>query len=116
MNLFDKHSNGGARFQRWLKFHRENPQVWELFRGFAVEARAARERFSARMIVHRIRWYTAVETTDEDYKINDHVSPYYARLLAWTEPEMFGSFFELRGDSDVDQVTFLHHINERKRR
>ena len=109
--LFDKHSEGGERFQRWLKFHRENPKVWKLFQYFAWEAWGVRERFGARMIWERMRWYTQVETTDCDYKLNDHYPPYYARLLAWTFEE-FDSFFELRGDSDVDRETFLRLVNQ----
>ncbi len=47
------------------------------------------------MIGERIRWYTAVETTDDDFKINDHHWPYYARILMLSYPE-FGGFFEIR--------------------
>ena len=62
------------RFEAWKQFHAENPAVFALFRRFAEQAlnSQGRKHFGARMIGERIRWYTAVETTDPEYKVNDH--------------------------------------------
>jgi hypothetical protein len=82
------------------KFHAENPKVYELFSKFALQAIAAgRTRFGARMIWNRIRWYTAVETSDPDFKLNDHHSPYYARMFMRDHPRYEG-FFETRRTQD----------------
>jgi hypothetical protein len=83
--------------ERFERFHAENPHVYQLFKRFAFEAvRAHRGRFSARTILHRIRWYTRVETDDpEGFKINDHWSPYYSRLFVTDHPE-HEDFFETR--------------------
>ena len=87
-------SNG--RFQRFCEFHRDNPTVWALFKQFAYQARSTgRERFGARMIGERIRWYTLIETNSTDYKLNDHYWPYYARLLMLAD-DRFKGFFERR--------------------
>lgn len=97
------------RFERWAAFHRANPGVYELFRRFAVQAleKGGRRRFGARMIGERIRWYTAIETTDVDFKVNDHYWPYYARLLMLTE-ERFAGFFERRDTRfDVEDEEIL---------
>lgn len=77
-------------------FHENNPQVYELFKHFAREAAARLPRFSADAILHRIRWWVAVETHDPaGWKINDHWSAFYARLLIKDDPG-FAGFFELR--------------------
>ena len=96
-------------YQRFREFHRANPAVFAHFKRYADQALAKRVRFGARMIGERIRWYTAIETTDSnsDYKVNDHYWPYYARLLALTD-DRFAEFFQNRGGgSDVDDETLL---------
>lgn len=82
---------------RFGQFHGENPHVYELFKRFTFEAiRSGRERFSARTILHRIRWYTGVETNDPSgFKVNDHWSPYYARLFVREYPQ-HARLFEMR--------------------
>ena len=87
---------GGERYQAWKRFHEENPQVYKLFLKFANEAReAGRERFGARMIWERIRWYTQVETTGWKFKLNNNHVPYYARLLMLRD-RRFDGFFDTR--------------------
>lgn len=90
--------HGQTRLEReFLAFHRENPHVWELFQRFALDAiRSGRRHYSARAIVHRIRWHYEVETArTDDFKINNNHSPYYARLFAERHPE-HARFFEYR--------------------
>ena len=94
------------RFAKWLKFHRNHPRVWNLFYHYAKEAKlAGRKKFSARMIWERMRWYCEIESKEE-YKLNDHYPPYYARLLMlWCEE--FEGFFSIRDAKfDVDEETF----------
>ena len=85
--------------------------MFSLFAQFAEQAlRAGRERFSAHAIGERIRWYTAIETTDMDYKINDHHWPYYARLLMEIDSR-FEGFFEVRDsrfDSTAEEIARFH--------
>ena len=83
--------------REFVAFDADNPRVWELFVRFAREALAARrERFSADAILHRIRWFSNVETTaDTGFKVNDHFSAFYARKFVRMFPE-HSSFFELR--------------------
>ncbi len=83
--------------ERFERFHKENPHVFDLFKRFAFQALASnRGRFSGRTIIHRIRWYTRVETDDPTgFKINDHWSPYYVRMFVAEFSEHEG-FFEMR--------------------
>lgn len=84
------------RFRAFKKFHRENPQVFQVFIRFALQARKSRRRYGARSIGERVRWYTTIETiTNDDYKINNNHWPYYSRLLMLSDPRFTG-FFERR--------------------
>lgn len=88
-----------ARF--WI-FHAENPRVYELFHKFAMMmVRKGLTDCSADMIMHRVRFETALETTEtmviEGRRLklsNNHVA-YYARLWMRDHPEYKG-FFKLR--------------------
>lgn len=99
-----------SRYHRWKDFHNNNPQVYDLFVRFARQARdrERRQRFGARMIWERLRWYTQIETNDATaFKLNDHYPPYYARLLMLEHPDDFAEFFELRDsrfDVTLDQM------------
>lgn len=80
----------------FTKFHVEHPEVYELFKRFAWDARkAGHKRYGANAIIQRIRWHTSVDTAGEDFKINNNHYPCYARLLMMNDPSFVG-FFETR--------------------
>lgn len=82
--------------RRFEDFHRANPRVFSLFERFALQAaRAGRTRYSARTIIHRIRWYVEVETTGDHFKVNNDYSPFYARMFVRKWP-MYKDLFEMR--------------------
>jgi hypothetical protein len=79
----------------FLRFHTENPKVWEAFVTFAREALAAgAKRIGARLIAERVRWEARIERRGA-YKLNDHYTPMYARMLVAKNPEL-GPVFEFR--------------------
>lgn len=87
-------------------FHAANPHVYVLFTRFTRDViRAGFVNFSARAVFHRIRWYTNIETSDPNFKLNNNHSPYYARMWMLDNPE-HPEFFrtrELRNNAiDVD--------------
>lgn len=82
--------------KKFLEFHRENPHVWSLFEKYSLEAiKAGREKLGIALIAERIRWYISVETTGEDFKINNNYKADYARMFMRAHPEYEG-FFSLR--------------------
>ena len=79
--------------ERFEAFDQENPHVYQLFDRFTLHAiDAGRTRFSAWAVVNRIRWFTSIETTDADYKINNDFIALYARKFMRQRPQYDGFF------------------------
>jgi len=76
----------------FLAFHRDNPQIYELFVGFATTVARSRSRFGARAILERIRWETSTETNHKTLKIPNAYSAYYSRLFEIDHPRFDGIF------------------------
>lgn len=83
-----------AKFE---EFDAANPRVYELFRKFSTDVKAAgHEYYSADAVLHRIRWHTSVELRSDDcVKINNNWAAFYARKLM-KEYDGFKGFFRTR--------------------
>jgi hypothetical protein len=82
--------------QRFADFHAANPQVYATLLRFALEAkRAGRTRMSINLLAERLRWHSTVEVNGDEFRVNNNLRPYFARLLMEQEPELSG-FFETR--------------------
>lgn len=90
----DKPETKAQKFERFISRY---PEVYELFKFYALELyRAGRRQYSARTIVERVRWQQAVNSVDDDgYKINNNHIPYFARKLM-DEDSRFEEFFTVR--------------------
>jgi len=96
--LFDDFNDRRTIAERFAEFDAAHPEVYAMFRQFALELLAAgRDRGSAEQIIQRIRWETNIRADRGgcDLKINDHFRTMYARKLAGAD-ERFRSFFEFR--------------------
>lgn len=87
--------------ERFWKFHYANPQVYRQFERLALRMRDefGFRTYSARTIIHLIRFHTDVKTKDPNgtrFKICDHHSPRYGLLLVARRPDFHG-FFSTRG-------------------
>jgi len=73
---------------RFQNFDRDNPHVYTLFKQFATQLfKKGHKRIGGRMIIERIRWETMIETTDQDYKINNNYISHYTRKYIRDFPE-----------------------------
>lgn len=84
-------------------FHYENPNVYHVLVRLARKWVAARgrTRLGIRMIWEVARWELIMSTGTADYKLNDHYTGYYARLIMAENPDLRG-IFDIR-DSEADQ-------------
>ena len=93
--------------KNFWKFHRENPRVYVLFDKFTRRMiNAGLKNGSARLVLERIRWETAVETVSEQQvKLNNNYTPRYARLWMDLNPE-WSHYFRTRvlAANSVDSV------------
>jgi len=90
--MFDK-----SITERFWAFDKANPQV---YRRIVRLARKAKMRglmkYSMDGIFHVMRWEIAIRTrSEEQFRLNDHFTALYARLVEDREPDLRG-FFEIR--------------------
>ena len=91
--LFTAPTRQDQILERLGRFHRQHPEVFSMFCGYAKQVAAKRQRYSSRCILERIRWHLAVEAQDSHgFKVNDHFSPYYGRMFELRYPEHAGLF------------------------
>jgi len=80
--------------KKFWEFHAQNPHVYIYFNRFTMEAiNSGRKKFSISFVTERVRWYTAIETRGDDFKINNNFRAYYARLWMRNNPDFDGLFF-----------------------
>src|SRR5262245_12156125 len=86
----------GSIQARFLRFHEENPLVWQYFLAAARALKeSGRKKFGARAIIERLRWDMPLTTSGEGYKLNDNYTSRYVRKLVEEYPE-FEDLVELR--------------------
>jgi hypothetical protein len=81
--------------ERFLEFHRANPQVYRELVRFAREAkRYGKHVLGIRPLWERVRWELTIVTFDANssFVFNDHYHSRYARLLMTREPDLRGMF------------------------
>jgi len=84
---------------KFVQYHIDNPEVWEMFREFTwVAMYKGCKHLGAKMVIERIRWETAVEGNDQ-FKVNNNYAPYYARMFMDEFPDHDG-FFRTRVCND----------------
>lgn len=78
------------------KFDRENPDVFAAFERLALTAiKKGKTRLSSKLICEVIRWEVFLETSGEEFKINNNYTAFYARKFMDRHPE-HGKCFETR--------------------
>lgn len=79
---------------RFLKFHRENPDVYtesvKIARYLRIDV--GLNRVSMSLIWERLRWLHTVETKGEPFRLGNDYRSEYARLIMEQEPDLRGLF------------------------
>jgi hypothetical protein len=88
-NLLAQPTRADQIEKAWRTFHSTNPLIWRLYQQFTMDLICAgHEHGSSDMVLHRIRWETAVKTVSPvPLKINNNFSSLYSRLSAQSYPE-----------------------------
>ena len=101
MTLLDLLEETETTHSRFLKFHADNPQVYEALHRLAVDlVDAGQRRFSIAMIYEVLRWQHAMRTTDTQFKLNNDFRAGYARLLMANDSKLVGVFETRRANEN----------------
>jgi hypothetical protein len=91
--------------ERFWDFHNQNPKVYEELIKLTRQAHSkGRRKIGMQMLFEVIRWNKILQTTDDDFKLNNDYAAYYSRLIMKEHPE-FKNMFEtrkVRGDYQKD--------------
>jgi hypothetical protein len=88
--------------ERFNNFHSANPHVLWAIISLIDQAKAKNiKKWSIRSIFHILRWDSAMRTNgNEPWKLNDHFSPFYVRMIIDHYPEHDGFFEERKSRAD----------------
>ena len=78
------------------EYHEQNPTVYPRFLKIAIETHSKGfKRYSAKAILEVVRYFTSVAENGGKFKINNNVTPMFARQAVKDLPSLDG-FFEFR--------------------
>lgn len=79
---------------RFVKFHHDNPQVYDALVNLAREwKQAGNEKCSIKMLFEILRWQYGIQTrTGEPFALSNDFTSRYARLIAANEPDLADIF------------------------
>jgi hypothetical protein len=74
------------------EFHRANPQVYQELerRALALHARYPRRRFGIALLYEAMRYDGLMQTSNDQWKLNQNWRSRFARLLVEKRPELAG--------------------------
>ena len=81
--------------EKFEQFDEQNPDVYEELVALARQGKAAgRTRLSVEELYVVLRWQRSLHTVDDhsNFKLNDHYTSRYARLIMENEPDLDGMF------------------------
>jgi hypothetical protein len=81
--------------EKFEEYNDKHPDIYELFKQFALQIAARKKSYSAKSIFHRVRWETDIGDVGGDYKIDDGWISHYARKFAKEFPQ-YEDFFKFR--------------------
>jgi hypothetical protein len=82
---------------KWTKekfeiFDSKHPEIYEMFKHFALQISKRRPYYSAKCVFHRVRWETDIGDKNAEFKIDDGWISHYSRKFIKEFPELDGLF------------------------
>ena len=88
--------------ERFAAFHKENPQVYRAIVATAKKLRAnGFKRYGIAAIFEHLRMQNALDSTGDDYKLNNSYRAFYSRLIESREAELEDFFTKRKRSSDA---------------
>jgi hypothetical protein len=82
--------------ERFAVHHERRPEVYRRFKELALRLlESGRSHYGAKSIMETVRFHCALDSGEEEYKINNSFTALYVRMLI-QEDRRFEGFFELR--------------------
>lgn len=91
---------GGSKF---IEHHQKNPHIYEAFKKYALQVAQVRSHYSARTIIHVLRFHSTVSEEGTEFKVSNNWSPFYGRMFMNEFPQYKGFFKTMKG-SNADKV------------
>lgn len=89
------------KVEGFQQFHRDNPHVYTNLVNLTREGIAqGRERIGMKMLFEVLRWNTPLNTSGEDFKLNNNYTAFYARMIEARNPDCRGIFGMRRALAD----------------
>lgn len=93
-------AEGKSVHEMFEEFHRENPDFYthlvKLARQYLL--RTGNDKVGVQRLIEIARWDLEVQTGGMDFKVNNNFGAYYARLIAFHEPDLVDAFTMRRSD------------------
>ena len=92
-----------TKFEKCMKFHRDNPKIYAMFEYQVLRAiTKGRKKISAYAIIEWIRWeFFVITKSDDPYRIANEMKPFYARLFVFYHPKHI-NIFDFHESTKVD--------------
>ena len=84
---------------KFNQYHHDNPEIYKVFKSYALRAVKLKSHFGAKAIFEIIRWNTEISGNDE-FKINNNYTALYARLFENEYPQHTGFFRKRKSKFD----------------
>jgi hypothetical protein len=94
---------------------RSHPQIYRQFAKFAAQFRAARPKstLSGDLLMNQMRWFSAVNTVGDNFKVNSNIRSVLIRLFVWENPDakfdLRQSWLDVLHPSEWDILLTAHH-------
>ena len=93
---------GTPGMEKFKAFHVANPNVYDRLVTLTRQLHdRGRVHYGIASLFEVVRWHMIIETTDEDFKLNNNYKPFYARLIMKEYPEFEEFFFIRKSEADA---------------
>lgn len=83
----------------FLKFHRANPEVYEIYVSLLRKAhKRGKKRIGIGLLTEVMRWEMSLNTSGDEFKLNNNHRAFYARRIRKLEPDL-GKLLTVRRQS-----------------